>query len=376
LAVLPCGLLGALLALIHPTLGAVPLWVAGLASQAVLCGADGFRRLAPVILVRYPNVQESAALVAGAGFLLYGLSRGTGRRRRWLLGALVAVSLATGSLAVRDWRRKASTDVRVTFIDVGQGDSALVEGPHGFVMLVDGGGRYDDSFDTGARVIEPLLRVRGIGRVDLVVLSHPHPDHLNGLLRVLGRFPVGALWTSGDDGHNPKHGELLALAHQQGVATPIPSSFERDGMRVETLGPWVGDVIGPPPGLDTNNASLVVRVVYGGHAVLFTGDIGIDGEAELVARGGTGLPIASDVVKVPHHGSRKSSGDEFLAAARPRIAVVSVGKHNTFHLPSPATLARYAERGVPMRRTDQEGAITVTIDVQGRLSLTCVRGCR
>ena len=376
LAVLPCGLVGALLALFDPLLGAVPLWIAGLASRAALYGAEGFRRLAPIILVRYPNLLESAALVAGAGFLFYGLSRGTGPRARWLLSAFLAGSLAAGSLVVRDLRRKTADEMRVTFIDVGQGDSALLEGPGGFVMLVDGGGRYDDSFDTGARVVEPVLRARGIGRVDLVVLSHPHPDHLNGLLRVLARFEVGALWTSGDDGHNPKYRELLALAHQRGVATPLPAAFERHGIRVEPLGPWVGDVVGPPPGLDANNASLVVRASYAGHAVLFTGDIGIDGEAELVARGEAGLAIASDVVKVPHHGSRKSSGDEFLAAVQPSRAVVSVGKHNTFHLPSSATLARYTARGVRMQRTDLDGAVTVSVDAQGHLSVNCVRGCR
>jgi competence protein ComEC len=243
LAVLPCGLVGALLALFDPLLGAVPLWIAGLASRAALYGAEGFRRLAPIILVRYPNLLESAALVAGAGFLFYGLSRGTGPRARWLLSAFLAGSLAAGSLVVRDLRRKTADEMRVTFIDVGQGDSALLEGPGGFVMLVDGGGRYDDSFDTGARVVEPVLRARGIGRLDLVVLSHPHPDHLNGLLRVLARFEVGALWTSGDDGHNPKYRELLALAHQRGVATPLPAAFERHGIRVEPLGPWVGDVV-------------------------------------------------------------------------------------------------------------------------------------
>jgi competence protein ComEC len=375
LAVLPCGLVGALLALLHPVLGAAPLWIAGLASRAALYGAEGFRRLAPVILVRYPNLFESAALVAGASFLFYGLSRGTGRRGRWLLSAFLAGALAAGSLVVRDLRRRTADEMSVTFIDVGQGDSALLEGPGGFVMLVDGGGRYDDSFDTGARVVEPVLRARGIARVDLVVLSHPHPDHLNGLLCVLERFEVGTLWTSGDDGHNPKYGELLALAHQRGVATPVPAGFASKGMRVEPLGPWVGDVVGPPPGLDANNASLVVRASYAGHAVLFTGDIGADGEAELVARGETGLVVASDVVKVPHHGSRTSSGDEFLAAAQPNIAVVSVGKHNTFHLPSSATLSRYAARGVHMQRTDRDGAVTVAVDKQGHLSVTCVRGC-
>ena len=377
LAVLPCGLVGALLALVHPVLGAAPLWIAGVASQAALYGADGFRRLAPIILVRYPNLLESAALVASAGCLLYGLSRGTGRRMRWLLSALLAGSLAAGSLVVRDLRRKSADEMRVTFIDVGQGDSALLEGPGGFVMLVDGGGRYDDSFDTGARVVEPVLRARGIGRIDLVVLSHPHPDHLNGLLRVLAALRGGHAVDQRRRRAQPKV-RRAAGAGASAWRCDAGAGRVRAKRACESSrsGPWVGDVIGPPPGLDANNASLVVRASYAGHAVLFTGDIGVDGEAELVARGEKGLAIASDVLKVPHHGSRTSSGDEFLAAVQPSMAVVSVGKHNTFHLPSPATLARYAARSTGVHRTDLEGAVTVAVDAQGRLSVTCVRGCR
>ncbi len=375
LVVLPCGLMGALLGLLHPWLGWLPLWAAGLASRGALTGADLFRRWAPIILVRFPNLFETATFMVAAGCFLHGLSHGSGRRSRWLLGALVACLLASGSLLARDLRRRISEDVRVTFIDVGQGDSILVEGPGGFVMLVDGGGRYDSSFDTGARVVEPVLRARGIARVDLAILSHPHPDHLNGLLRVLARFSVKTLWTSGDDGHNPKYRELLTLARQRGIATPEPVAFESGGMRVQPLGPWLGDHVAAPPGLDANNASLVVRVEYGRRAVLLTGDIGIDGEAELVARAGIGLPLASDVIKVPHHGSRTSSSEELLAAVNPTLAVASVGKHNTFRLPNPSVLSRYAGRAVAVHRTDQEGAVTLTIDVHGDIQLECQREC-
>ena len=299
LAVLPCGLVGALLALVHPVLGAAPLWIAGMASQAALYGADGFRRLTPIIFVRYPNLLESAALVASAGCLLYGLSRGTGRRMRWLLSALLAGSLAAGSLVVRDLRRKSADELRVTFIDMGQGDSALLEGPGGFVMLVDGGGRYDDSFDTGARVVEPVLRARGIGRIDsgraFPSASRPSQRFAARAGTFRGGHPVDQRRRRAQ----PKVQRAAGAGASRGVATPVPAGFDKEGVRVEPLGPWVGDVIGPPPGLDANNASLVVRASYAGHAVLFTGDIGVDGEAELVARGGKGLAIASDVLKVP-----------------------------------------------------------------------------
>ena len=107
-----------------------------------------------------------------------------------------------GSLVARDWARRHDPSTRVTFLDVGQGDAAVIEAPGGAVALVDGGGAFDDAFDPGERIVEPFLRARGISRVDVVALSHPHPDHLNGLRWILRRFPVGALWTSGDDGHN------------------------------------------------------------------------------------------------------------------------------------------------------------------------------
>ena len=133
---------------------------------------------------------------------------------------MAAALLAIGSLAARDLARRHARDLTVTFLDVGQGDAAVVEAPGAHVMLIDGGGVRDGSFDPGARIVEPFLRARGIGRVDVVALSHPHPDHLNGLFRILERFEVGAFWSSGDDGHNPEYRRLVALARQRGVAIP------------------------------------------------------------------------------------------------------------------------------------------------------------
>jgi competence protein ComEC len=376
LAVLPCGLVGALMGMIHPWLGAVPLWMAGQGSRLALAVAEIFRRAGPVIVVRFPSVLETTLLVASAACLLLGLQRRC-RRLRWVAAALVCAVGATGSLVIRDVARRSDPNLRVTFIDVGQGDASLVEGPDGFVALVDGGGHYDDSFDTGARVVEPLLRTRGIGRLDLVVLSHPHPDHLNGLLRVLDRFPVRMLWTSGDTGQNPRYAELLQRARAQGTAISVPTGFTTlAGLHVAPGGPWLGDAIGPPPGLSTNDASLVVRFDYAGRSLLFPGDIGVDGEAELVARAGLGQVVRGDFVKVPHHGSRRSSSDEFIDVVSPELGIISTGMYNNFHLPSPVTLARYRERRIPLLRTDLNGAVTVIVDPNGHYSTTCERGCR
>jgi competence protein ComEC len=375
LVVLPGGLIGALLALLHPWLGALPLRAAGLAAELALALADLFRRFAPVMLVRFPSAGETLLLAGAAASLLQALAIRTRNRRRWLAAGLLAVALASASLLVRDAVRRTRDDLRVTFLDVGQGDAVVIEGPRGFVALVDGGGRFDGRLDTGARVVEPMLRAAGISSLDLVVLSHPHPDHLNGLLQVLQRFPVGALWTSGDDGSNPVYGKLLALAKAQKVPTPVPDSLAREGLLVEAVGPRVAGRIGVPPGLSVNDASLVIRLSYAGRRFLLPGDIGQAGESELLEPHPSPLGLLADVLKIPHHGSRHASSADLLDAVTPALAVASAGRFNRFGLPSPIALERYTERAIRVLRTDRDGAVTVVVDARGGLRSTCARGC-
>ena len=285
------------------------------------------------------------------------------------------VPAVAGAHLARDLRRRWSRDLIVTFLDVGQGDAAVVEAPGGAVMVIDGGGTRDGQFDTGARIVEPFLRARGIPRVDVVALSHPHPDHLNGLVRVLERFDVGAFWSSGDDGHNPAYRRLLELAAARGVPAPVVAARPLGGAFVEPLGPFVDGRIGAPPGLTVNDASLVLRIAFAGRAILFPGDLEADGEGELVGRRALGQAVAADVLKVPHHGSRTSSSDELLDAVRPRIAVMSLGWHNQFHFPAPEVVGRYAALGARTLRTDRDGAVTITVSPAGALGVRCERGC-
>jgi competence protein ComEC len=384
LGVVPLGLFGAaLVALGRATVGAAPgrlaLGAAGAVARLALAVAAFFRAHAPLPPCRLPNALETAAFMAAAAALLLGL-RARGPARAWaLVGALAGAAIGAGSLVARDWARRHDPAARVTFLDVGQGDAAVIEAPGGAVALVDGGGAFDDAFDPGERIVEPFLRSRGISRVDVVALSHPHPDHLNGLRRILARFPVGALWTSGDDGHNPEYARLLALARAGGVPTPVPAPAALGGARLEPLGPYVsvdgagGEAIGPPPGLSVNDASLVLRLAFAGRAVLFAGDLEADGEGELVGRRALGQAVAADVLKVPHHGSRTSSSDELVDAVHPALAVISLGWRNRFHFPAPEVVARYAARGATVLRTDRDGAVTVTIAPDGRLEAVCER---
>ena len=203
-----------------PPLGRWPLALAAAAARLALAIAAGFRAHAPVWVCRAPNALETFLLIAAGALALVAPTARGGSRRLAVAAAVACAVVASSSLVIRDLRRRFAETLTVTFLDVGQGDAAVVEAPGGAVMLIDGGGTRDGQFDTGARIVEPFLRARGISRLDVVALSHPHPDHLNGLFRILQRFPVGAFWSSGDDGRNPEYRRLVALAAARGVPTP------------------------------------------------------------------------------------------------------------------------------------------------------------
>jgi competence protein ComEC len=375
MVVVPVGLAGATAGAIWAPLGRWPLALAAAAARLALAFAAGFRAHAPIWVCRAPNVLETFLLIAaGAAALLAPTARGD-RRRVAVAAALACAVAASSSLVVRELRRRFADTLTVTFLDIGQGDAAVVEAPGGSVMLIDGGGTRDGQFDTGARIVEPFLRARGISRLDVVALSHPHPDHLNGLFRILARFPVGAFWSSGDDGRNPEYRRLVALAVARGVPAPEVRPMALGAAWVAPLGPFLDGRIAAPPGLTVNDASLVLRVAFAGRAVLFPGDLEADGEGELCGQRSLGQTVRSDVLKVPHHGSRTSSSDELLDAVEPELAVMSLGWRNQFHFPAPEVLARYAAHAARTLRTDRDGAVTVNVTRGGALTVACERGC-
>ncbi len=375
MVVVPVGLAGAAAGALWAPLGRWPLALAGAAARLALAIAAGFRAHAPIWVCRAPNVLETFLLIAAGALALVAATARGGHRRLAAVAALACAIGASSSLLVRDLRRRFADSLTVTFLDVGQGDAAVVEAPGGSVMLIDGGGTRDGQFDTGARIVEPFLRARGISRLEVVALSHPHPDHLNGLFRILERFSVGAFWSSGDDGRNPEYRRLVALAAARGVPAPEVAPRMLGGAWVAPLGPFVDGRIGAPPGLTVNDASLVLRIAFAGRSVLFAGDLEADGEGELCGQRSLGQTVRSDVLKVPHHGSRTSSSDELLDAVEPELAVMSLGWRNQFHFPAPEVLARYAAHGARTLRTDRDGAVTVTIARGGGFSVRCERGC-
>jgi competence protein ComEC len=260
--------------------------------------------------------------------------------------------------------RGAPHDVlRVTFIDVGQGDAALVDLPDGTAILIDGGGLVGSPIDVGERAVGAVLAARRRKELAAVVLSHPHPDHFLGLGSALAGRHVSSFWDTGQgeaEGTGGPYASLLAdlRAHRVPVFGPadLCGSHALGGATVEVLAPC------PVPVADrgANDNSFVVRIRYGERAVLFMGDAEHEEERELVERWGGAL--RADVLKVGHHGSRTSSSPRLLEAVAPMLAVISCGVRNRFGHPHAPTLEALARAGIRVYRTDRDGSVVVTTD--------------
>ncbi|MCC6750952.1 MAG: DNA internalization-related competence protein ComEC/Rec2 [Deltaproteobacteria bacterium] len=300
------------------------------------------------------------------GLLAVGLAVLTRRRLRVLMGALGGLLLAAAfaaSLAGRSGRT-----LEATVLDVGQGDSIYLRLPGGEAVLVDGGGVPGSAYDVGARRVVPFLRAQKVQRVSLLVATHPHADHVAGLLAVLDGVPVDELWTCWHDEPSALHEALLERARRRGVPVRRPRLWRRGEVTVRPL--WPGGAEGhcADPFASTNDNSIVLRVEHGRASLILAGDVEADSEGALVRRYGDAL--RATVLKVSHHGSRTSSTDSWLAAISPQLAVVSCGFDNAFGFPHPEVLERYRAARIPLLRTDRLGAVRLRLEASGAASWT------
>ncbi len=294
------------------------------------------------------ELARPATVVAVLAAAVWTLARRAGRVR-WV--AAIVLTTALGMVAAQPLAGGLPpAGLRVTAIDVGQGDAYLVESP-GARVLVDAG-----PDDRAAR----WLARHGRRHLDVVVITHPHRDHVAGAAAVLRTRSVGALWWRPLPTALPEAAEVLAVAAQQQVATRVVHR----GARIR-VGDLDIEVLHPPPGRphqwarsEANETSTVLRITHLGARVLLAGDVEAEAQADLLAA----VPdqLSAEVLAVPHHGAATSDVD-FLAHVAPRVALISAGADNRHGHPHEAIVSALEALGTQVRRTDLEG--TVTIDV-------------
>jgi len=297
------------------------------------------------------------------------------RRGRWAALATACALPLIAALVL--WPEPAATTtatLEVTAIDVGQGDSLLAVNPEGQAMLVDAGGPVGRSgpaeivsaFDIGEEVVSPYLWSRRLRRLDIVVLTHAHTDHMGGMPAILENFRPRELWV-GIDPHSALYASLLADAARLGIVVRHMHAGDRmrwGSVNVSALAPAPKYTNSAAP---KNDDSLVLELEYGNASALLEGDAETPSEQAMLA---AGLVHPVTLLKVGHHGSRTSTTQPFLDAAAPADAVISVGRRNTFGHPRPEVLARLAARHSYLFRTDQFGLTSFFLTPDGRIRET------
>jgi competence protein ComEC len=358
LGVLPLGLLSLPLIPILPSGGAILLQAAAAFAQ---WGIRAMELIASLpFAARYlpgPTLLEMVLIYTFIASLLW-------IKRPRLKKAALALIVVLALLDLSYWglRGYVHNDLRATFLDVGQGDCTLVEFPRGKRMLIDGGGLYGD-FDVGENVLAPFLWKRRILKVDYLALSHPGTDHYKGLTFIAQHFGPSEFWHNGMTSDSATYKELLKVIRDKGITmVKVENGFVRSikGAWVEAIHPAEGWFPGGERKKGwANNNSLVLKIIFGDHDLLFTGDIEGEAESRLLR---DDKQLGAHVLKVPHHGSKTSSTYYFVKEVSPQYAVFSLGYKNIFHFPSKRVVSRYEELGSQILRTDLDGAITVTSD--------------
>jgi competence protein ComEC len=242
-----------------------------------------------------------------------------------------------------------SGSLQVHFIDVGQGDSVLIQTSGGTSMLIDGG-------DTDMGIVQ-YLKSKGVTQLDTVVATHPHADHIGGLVQVLKAIPVAKVVTNGQPTTTKTYENFLdaiAAAKSEYVEVKRGDSLHLDNIVFTVLNPVSIN------GDDLNNNSLVLRLVYGKVSFLFEGDAQAEAEASMAASSVS--LVSATILKVGHHGSRTSSSPAFLSLVKPEVAIYSAGRNNAYGHPHPETLMALAAVGATVYGTDVNGTIIVTTD--------------
>lgn len=332
------GLAGVALAALLQTAGDLLLnavWPVLLALRAIVQLAGSV----PGAVVHLPAPHWTAVTAYAWGLALglaaWTLRRGAAGRVRALGAAAGAMLL--GAVVIEAWPllRPPDGQLRITVLDVGQGDAIVLEAPDGRAALLDAGPGGPRRLDTGERVVAPFLWNRGHLSLASALATHADLDHAGGLAAIRQRFPI----------------------REPGTPDGLSSWAHRAGLNITVLGPPTYPIA--TEGLTRNDAALAVRVELGLASFLLASDITARTENDLLRRR---VPLAATVLKVAHHGARTSSTAPFLAAVSPVVAVISVGAHNAYGHPNSETVARLVAGGAAVYRTDRDGAVMLATD--------------
>lgn len=334
-----------------PAAGGLLCLPAAFLADGILFLTNLFSKFSWLVLHRGAMTLAELLIMVLVAFLISGYFNLNKKSARYFAGVSLPLLLLVifGTSLVRQ-------PLRITFLDVGQGDSALVETPSGGVYLIDGGGyeTYGNALrkertPISESVLLPVLYAKSIRRIDGVFISHNHADHAQGIEELLAEIPVGRIYVS-----SKYNNETLLSQNKIPVEVLAKGSAleSGDGLSFEVL--WPESKREMLADEEQNDASMLLRLCYGSRSFLFTGDAGFPVEEAIVRS----LPEA-DVLKVGHHGSRFSTSPEFLKKLNPSLAVISVGRYNSFGHPTYEVLENIEASGAVCKRTDKNGAVEV-----------------
>ncbi len=327
--------------------------------------------------VRVTPDAVTATLLATAAFLIAGpqvrkhLQPAAGRRRRGRrVQKAVQSGVAIAALIAVPLFHAGSGDLEIHAINVGQGDAIAIRTPGNHWLLVDTGPSTPD-FDAGRERVLPYLRAHGVRRLDVVILTHPHADHIGGAPAVWQSLPVGVVIDPATPASESRYLEVLADAashHIRWQAGRAGRGLEIDNVTLRLLAPRDSalDEVEDP-----NDLSVVFHLEYGHFSALFLGDASQSVENWMIRQ--SDVSLASALLKVGHHGSRTATGDSLLDAVRPRVAVISVGRRNRYGHPAPDVIARLRAHGVRVMRTDLNGSVVVKARTDGTMEVFASR---